>query len=63
MSKKYRVWTSNFGGTVTCMNDWTTYGQCRQFCLGRWGHLPPFAFISSAADEASFRRSNRIWRD
>ena len=53
--KKYRVWTKDFGGGVTCITDWMTKGQCKKMILGRWGHHPPFAFISSAICAISFR--------
>jgi hypothetical protein len=45
--KKYRVWTLNFGGSVTIMTDWMTRNDCKRFVLGRWGHFPPFAIIST----------------
>lgn len=54
----YRVWTKNFDGSVTCMMDWSSRRECKDFILGRWGHHPPFAFISKAANEKEFRRYN-----
>lgn len=54
----YRVWTKNFNGTVTIMNDWTSRRECREMIIGRWGHWPPFAFVSKCKDEESFRRHN-----
>lgn len=53
---KYRVWTKNFNGGVSIMTDWSTYAQCRKMIVGRWGHWPPFAFISACQDSKSFRR-------
>lgn len=55
---KYRVWTKDFPNKVSCMTDWMTRAKCRRFILGRWGHWPPFAYISSAQTAESFRRAN-----
>lgn len=54
----YRVWTKNCNGTVTPISDWETRSMCRKIIVGRWHHWPPFAFISRAKTEASFRRAN-----
>lgn len=51
MKRKYRVVTKNFGGSVSVMTDWQTRGECRKFIIGRWGHVPPFAFISRAQNQ------------
>lgn len=29
------------------MTDWMTRNDCKRFVLGRWGHFPPFAIIST----------------
>lgn len=50
----YRVWTINMNGTVACMTDWQSRTQCRRFIVARWGHWPPFAYISKCKDEDSF---------
>ena len=57
----YRVWTKDCGGSIasyTILCDWTTYSKCRKTILGRWGHYPPFAFISKAQTVESFIRYN-----
>mgnify|MGYP001583535124 CR=1 len=56
--RTYRVWTKNMNGTLSIMTNDTTYRKCRRFIIGRWGHWPPFAFISSAQDSSAFRRYN-----
>lgn len=54
----YRVWTKNFDGNYTTMNDWTTRNNCRKMIIGRWGHKPPFAFISKCKNKEDFIRHN-----
>ena len=54
----HRVWTKNWDGTYTIMNDWSTKGQCKKMILGRWGHWPPWAYISKAKSTARFIRYN-----
>jgi hypothetical protein len=56
--KKFRVWTKNFNGGFSIMTDWQSKSSCRKMILGRWGHWPPFAFISSAQSTESFIRAN-----
>lgn len=58
---KFRVWTANANGGVSIMTDWQTRGKCKAMILGRWRHWPPFAFISTARTEESFRRANRVY--
>jgi hypothetical protein len=55
---KFRVWTLNFNGGVSLMTDWQTLANCKKMILGRWGHWPPFAFMSAAKTAESFRRAN-----
>lgn len=57
---QYRVWTKNASSRVPyyIMTDWQTYAQCKRFIVGRWGHWPPWAFISKAQDTATFVRYN-----
>jgi hypothetical protein len=54
----YRVWTKNFGGNTSVLSDWDTKATCRRIILGRWGHWPPFAFISKCKTVESFRQYN-----
>lgn len=59
MPRRYRVWTRDWNGhyeRYTCHTDWLTTGQCRAYMLGRWGHLPGAAHISSADSYTSFER-------
>lgn len=55
---KYRLWTLNASdrNPVTCMTGWMTKPELKRIIIGRWGHWPPFAVISSAQDTESFRR-------
>jgi hypothetical protein len=53
---KYRVWTKNIGDTVSIMTEWRSRSECKRFIIGRWGHWPPFAFISRCENAESFRR-------
>jgi len=60
-SRKVRVWTKDAfgrkeGGNYTIMTDWISESQAKRFIIGRWGHWPPFAFISAAKDSDAFRR-------
>lgn len=54
----YRVWTKDRRTNYSILSDWQTYGQCRKQIIGRWGHFPPFAFISKAKTKDSFIRYN-----
>ena len=60
MRRKYRVWTKNASCCVqlSVMTDWMTWSRCRQFIIGRWGHWPPWAFISACQSSESFIRYN-----
>lgn len=53
--KVFNVWTLNSGGTVSCMFSGTR-AACRRMILGRWGHWPPFAIISTITSESNFKR-------
>lgn len=53
---KYRVFTKNYFGSVSIMTNFMTRRMCEKFCLGRWGHIPPFAYITTCKDRNSFRR-------
>ena len=54
----YRVWTKNDFGGYTIMTDYQSYTKCRKMIIGRWGHGPPWAFISKAQSVESFVRYN-----
>ena len=54
----FRVWTKNASGSYSIMNDWTTRSKCKNLIIGRWGHWPPFAYISKAETKDSFIRYN-----
>lgn len=54
----YRVWTKNYNGGFSVMTDWQSMADCRKFVLGRWGHNPPFAYISKATCSDTFVRYN-----
>lgn len=56
----YRVWTYNIGDKVSVLTTWQTRAQCLAMILGRWGHFPPWAFISRARTAENFRRANRL---
>lgn len=58
MAREYRVWTKNAFGSYSVMNDWTTYAKCLRFIIARWGHVPPWAFISQAQTTENFIRAN-----
>lgn len=58
----YRVWTINCNGTVSCITDWMSYTQCRKTIIGKWGHWPPFAYISRAKNANSFCKYNHVER-
>lgn len=57
---KYRVWAKNASSKhpLSIMTDWQGYGACQRFIIGRWGHWPPFAFISRCCSAESFVRYN-----
>jgi len=50
-SANRRVVTTDCSGAVTVHTDWLTYGQCQRYILARWGHWPPWAFVSRASGE------------
>uniref|UniRef100_A0A6M3LN19 Uncharacterized protein n=1 Tax=viral metagenome TaxID=1070528 RepID=A0A6M3LN19_9ZZZZ len=54
----YKVWTKNCDGKFSIMTAWQSRGACRRMILGRWGHWPPWAFISKAQTTESFIRAN-----
>ena len=59
MKKRYRVITADFGGrhfSYSVLSDWTTYADARRRIIGRWGHWPPFAFISTSDSDLYLRR-------
>lgn len=58
VARKYRVWTKNAFGSYSIMNDWSTKSECKKMIIGRWGHWPGFAYISTAQTQESFVRYN-----
>lgn len=61
MGRQFRVitlcYSQRLGGLgVFCETDWLSYRACRKYILGRWGHYPPWAFISSIADYDKLQR-------
>ena len=54
----YRVWTKNAFSEPSTLSDWKSYNECVKQIIGRWGHFPPFAFISKAKTTESFIRYN-----
>jgi hypothetical protein len=58
--KKYRVWTKDWDGGLTVLTDWETRNFCRKVIVGRWGHWPPFAFISQAKSRVTFMHANGV---
>lgn len=56
--KRYRVWTKNGDGSYSIMNDWNTWHFCRKLIINRWGHWPPWAFISQAKNRENFIKHN-----
>jgi len=54
----YRVWTKNIFEKYSVLTDWTTKAKCKQYIIGRWGHWPPFAFISKAKTLEKFLQYN-----
>ena len=57
---KYRVWTINFNprdheeNSCTIITDWTTRSNCEKIIIGRYGHHPPWAIISSCKKRSYF---------
>jgi hypothetical protein len=56
----YRVWTKDVGGRYSTLSAWGTRSECKKSIIGRWGHWPPFAYISTAISTMSFRRYNEV---
>jgi hypothetical protein len=56
----YRVWTKDINGKYTVHTDWATRRYCKKVIYGRWGHWPPFAFISKAKTLDWFIRVNGV---
>lgn len=56
----YRVWTVNANNTVSCTTDWMSRANCKRNIIGRWGHWPPWAYISSAKSSISFKRYHQM---
>jgi len=54
---RYRVITSNANGSISIMTDWLTRAECRRFIVGRWGHCPPWAHISSSSSYDFLKRA------
>ena len=54
----YRVWTKNCNNSYSIMSDWQSYAKCKRMIKSRWGHWPPFAYISKAETTESFIRHN-----
>lgn len=55
---KYRVWFKNAFKGPTCNTDWMTRDQCVKHIVNRYGHLPPFAFVSRCKTTKAFIRYN-----
>ena len=53
-----RVWTKDFRMKYTCWTDWMTVAQCKNWIINRYGHWPPFAYISSAQTTDAFIDAN-----
>ena len=53
-----RVWTKDSDGGYSVMTGWMSRGKCKQVIMGRWGHWPPFAYISEARNMETFIRYN-----
>ena len=54
----FRVWTKNCDGGYSIMTDWMSRSKCKRFIKSRWGHWPPFAYISKARSTDNFIRYN-----
>lgn len=57
---KYRVISKDFcnsNNQYTIWTDWTTKARCKQWIIGRCGHLPPYYIISASKTDAMIRRS------
>jgi hypothetical protein len=55
----YRVWTIDSkqkGTDLTCHTGWLTKKQAYDYCLGRWGFVPGWAFVSQAHNYETLRR-------
>ena len=50
-TRQYRVVTTDHNGGVSILCDWQSRAACRRYIIGRWGHWPPFAHISSASGD------------
>ena len=56
---KFRIVSKAFrpnGVKVVVESGWMSYYQCRRAIRGRHGHIPPFTFPSSIADEHKLQR-------
>lgn len=52
----YRVWTRNVRNCIILHTSWESRKECQKYVLGRWGHHPPFAYISRAKNVSTFRQ-------
>jgi hypothetical protein len=56
IKKNYRVWHIIIGNEIMAYSDWMTYTDCKKSIIGRSGHWPPWAIISSAKTERGIKR-------
>lgn len=50
MKRVYRVVTRNGNESYSVMREGTR-AECRHMILGRWGHCPPFAVITTRTSD------------
>lgn len=58
--KRYRIITADWGGGIrfsySILSEWQSRRACVRQIIGRWGHWPPFAFISTSDNDRYLRR-------
>lgn len=53
MTKRYRVVSKCFAGRDVYLqinSGWASYSQCRAIIRDKYGHYPPWAFVSSISN-------------
>ena len=55
-ANQVRVVSRCTGNRVQVESGWLTRSQARKFIIGRWGHIPPWAFISAISEIDKLQR-------
>ena len=57
----FRVWTVNaFDPKASCLTGWMGRGACQRYIVGRWGHIPPWAHVSTCKSVDTFMRTYNV---